>query len=149
MKKLENIKANGRLNVVITGSDGQVKEDHQFENLVVSTGLHFIVSRMKDTTSGAMSHMSCGTGTTPPASGDTTLQAEISGSRAALASTVVTGNQITYAATFLAGVGTGAITEAGIFNSSASGTMLCRTVFPVVNKQPDDSMVITWTVTVN
>ena len=45
--------------------------------------------------------------------------------------------------------GTGAITEAGIFNASSSGTMLCRTVFSVVNKGASDSMTITWTVTVS
>jgi hypothetical protein len=56
---------------------------------------------------------------------------------------------VTYVATFPAGTGTGAVTEAGIFNASSSGTMLCRTVFPVVNKQSGDSMTITWTVTVS
>lgn len=149
MKNLENIKAEGRLSVVVTGSDGKVKEELNFDNLVVSTGLAFIVSRMKDTTAGAMTHMALGTGTTPALAGNTTLQSEMGSARATLASTNVTGNAITYTATFGAGVGTGAVTEAGIFNANASGTMLCRTVFPVVNKQVDDSMVITWTVTVN
>ena len=44
---------------------------------------------------------------------------------------------------------TGAITEAGLFNASSSGTMLCRTVFSVVNKGASDAMTITWTVTVS
>ena len=48
-----------------------------------------------------------------------------------------------------AGEGTGALTEAGIFNASSSGTMLCRTEFSVVNKGASDSMTITWTVTVS
>jgi len=50
---------------------------------------------------------------------------------------------------FGAGEGTGSITEAGIFNASSSGTLLCRTVFSVVNKGASDSMTITWTVTVS
>ena len=50
---------------------------------------------------------------------------------------------------FAAGSGTGAITEAGVFNASSGGTMLCRTVFSVVNKGADDSMTITWTITVS
>ncbi len=52
-----------------------------------------------------------------------------------------------YVATFSAGEGTGAVTEAGIFNASTSGTMLCRTVFSVVNKAAGDTLQVTWTVT--
>jgi len=51
--------------------------------------------------------------------------------------------------TFGAGVGTGAVTEAGIFNASSAGTMLCRTTFSVINKAAADTLGITWTVTVN
>lgn len=81
MRNLESLKATGELRVVLTDANGQVKEDHLLKNLVVDTGLHFIVSRMKDTTDGAMSHMSLGTGTTDAAHGDTTLGAEIAASR--------------------------------------------------------------------
>ena len=42
------------------------------------------------------------------------------------------------------------ITEAGIFNNPnalvTSQTMLCRTVFAVVTKQPEDSLQITWSI---
>ena len=58
-------------------------------------------------------------------------------------------NSITYVATFSAGEGTGAITEAGLFNASSAGDMLCRTVFPVINKGVNDSCTITWSVTVS
>lgn len=149
MQNLEKINATGQLRVVLTGADGQVKEDVLLKNLVVDTGLNFIVNRMKDATASVMSHMSLGTGTTAAAAANTTLETEISGSRVALTSTTVVANQITYIASFAAGVGTGAVTEAGIFNGSTGGTMLCRTVFPVVNKQSGDSMTVTWTVTVN
>ena len=37
--------------------------------------------------------------------------------------------------------------EAGIFNAATSGTMLCHVIFPVVNKQADDTMSVTWTIT--
>ena len=95
------------------------------------------------------SHMELGTGTTAAASADTALGTAISGSRTALTSTTVSSNTITYVASFAAGTGTGAVTEAGIFNASSAGTLLCRTVFPVVNKQSGDSMTVTWTVTVS
>ena len=58
-------------------------------------------------------------------------------------------NTIVYTATFAAGTGTGALTEAGVLNASSSGTMLCRTVFSAVNKGADDSVTITWTITIS
>lgn len=149
MQNIDTLKATGQLRVVLEGPNGEVKEDVLLKNLVVDTGLNFIVNRMKDAAAAVMSHMSLGTGTTAAAAANTTLETEISGSRVALTSTTVTANQITYIASFAAGVGTGAVTEAGIFNASSGGTMLCRTVFPVVNKQAGDSMTVTWTVTVN
>ena len=145
---LETLKAKGEVSIVLNREDGSV-ENIDINNLVVSSGLNFIVSRMKDTTLGAMSHMELGTGTTAAANGNETLEAAISGGRVSLTSTSVSGNQITYVASFPAGTGTGAVTEAGIFNASSSGVMACRTVFPVVNKQAGDSMTVTWTVTVS
>jgi hypothetical protein len=149
MQNLENLKASGELRIVLTSQEGFIKEDNIVKNLVVSTGLNFIVSRMKDATATVMSHMTLGTGTTAAANSDTTVQTEISGARVTLTSTTVTANTITYVASFAAGVGTGAVTEAGILNASTAGTLLCRTVFPVVNKQAGDSMTVTWTVTVS
>ena len=149
MNQLETLKASGALRIVVTSAEGQVKEDVQVKNLVVNTGLNYIVSRMKDATATAMSHMELGTGTTAAAGADTALGTAISGSRTALTSTTVSGNTVTYVASFSAGTGTGAVTEAGIFNATSAGTMLCRTVFPVVNKQSGDSMTVTWTETVS
>ncbi len=145
----DSIKMKGRLNIVLTGPDGEVKEQHEVDNLVVTVGKNFIASRMKDTTDTAMSHMEVGTGTTAAAVGDTALGAAVASSRVALASTTVTTNSVAYVATFPAGTGTGALTEAGIFNASSAGTMLCRTVFSVINKGAADTLGITWTVTVN
>lgn len=149
MNTIENIKATGVLAVLLVGEDGSIKETREFKNLVVSTGTAYIASRMKDATATAMTHMELGTGTTAAANGDTTLGTLIASSRTALTTTTVSANTITYVATFNAGVGTGAVTEAGIFNASSAGTMLCRTVFPVVNKQSGDSMTVTWTVTIS
>jgi hypothetical protein len=144
----EQMSVKGRLSVVLFDADGKVKQSQDIPNLVVNTGLAFIASRMKDTTDAAMSHMAVGSGTTAAAAGDTALETQI-GSRVSLTSTTVTANATAYVATFAAGTGTGAITEAGIFNASTSGTMLCRTVFSVVNKGADDTLQITWTITLN
>lgn len=143
----EVLKASGALHVVVTGKDGQVKEEHNFTNLVVTTGKNFVASRMVGTSANVMSHMSVGSSNTAPAAGDTTLGGELG--RVALASSGSAANVVTYTATFPAGTGTGAIVEAGIFNASSAGTLLCRTVFAVVNKGADDAMSVTWTVTIS
>lgn len=143
-----NVGSKGELTILLKKATGD-NEVYEFKNLAVSTGLNFIVSRMKEDTDAVMSHMSVGEGTTAADLGDITLESEIAGSRVALTSTTVTGNTITYVATFEPGVGTGAVTESGIFNDGTAGTMLCRTVFPVVNKQPGDSMTVNWTVTIS
>ena len=145
MQAIESLKATGNVNISITRANGSV-ENTEIKNLVVTTGLNYIVSRMKDTTLGAMSHMAIGAGTAAASAGNTTLGSELG--RVALTSTTVSTNTIQYVATFGAGTGTGAVTEAGILNNSSGGTLLCRTVFGIVTKDVGDSMVITWTVTV-
>ncbi len=145
----DNIKITGNVKIDIIGADGVVKDSREIKNLVVTTGKGYIASRMKDATATAMGYMELGTGTTAAAVGDTALQAAISGSRTALTSTTVSTNTVVYVTSFPAGTGTGAITEAGIFNAASAGTMLCRTVFAVVNKGAADAMSITWTITVN
>jgi len=56
---------------------------------------------------------------------------------------------ITMVCTLAAGVGTGAITEAGVFNVVTQNTtdLICYADFAVINKLAADSLVITWTLT--
>jgi hypothetical protein len=141
------IKVTGELRITVTNPEGNIKQEVVIPNLVVTVGKNFIASRMKDATATAMTHMAIGSGTTAAAVGDTTLGTELG--RVTLTSTTVTTNNVAYVATFPAGTGTGAVTEAGLFNASSSGTLLCRTVFSVINKGAADTLGITWTVTVN
>ena len=141
----DQLKMKGSLQIRL--NDEVVRE---VDNLVVTAGKGYVASRMKSDVSGGsaiMSHMAIGSGSTSAAAGDTALGSQLG--RVALTSTGISGAVLTYAASFAAGTGTGAVTEAGLFNASSSGTMLCRTVFSVVNKGSSDSMTITWTVTVS
>ena len=138
----ENMKLTGRLQIALNGEVVQ-----NVDNLVVTVGKNFVASRMKDATATAMSHMGIGSGSSSAAAGDTALGNQLD--RNALTSTTVTNNEVVYAATYAAGEGTGAVTEAGIFNAATSGTLLCRTVFSTVNKGAADSLSINWTVTVS
>ena len=142
----EDLKLRGDVAIVLKDKDGNVKDSREIQNLVVSAGLEFICSRMAGTSAGVMSHMALGSDTTAAAAGQTDLLS-ILGSREALDSSTASSNTITYVSSFEAGEGTGAVTEAGVFNAASSGTMLCRTVFAVVNKAADDTMSVTWTIT--
>lgn len=143
------IKMTGNLKLVLTDENGNIKQEEEVKNLVVTAGKSFIASRMKDATATAMTHMEVGTSSTAAAVGDTTLTAAVASSRTLLTSTTVTTNSVAYVCSFPAGTGTGALTEAGLFNAASAGTMLCRTVFSVINKGAADTLGITWTVTVN
>lgn len=142
----ETLKVTGDVTVTITGPDGQVKDQRQIKNLVVTSGKQFIAARMVGIPN-EMSHMAVGAGNTAAAAGDTALGSELG--RVSLATETASGAVVTYTASFPAGTGTGALTEAGVFNASSAGTMLCRTVFAVVNKGADDAMSITWQITVS
>lgn len=151
MRNIEFLSATGKLNIVVNDASGNLKQEYNVTNLVVDAGLDYIASRMTSASAGVMSHMAIGDGdqaggATNPAAGDTALEHELY--RSTLTSATTTNNSVQYVATFAAGNGTGAITEAGIFNDASAGTMLCRTEFAVINKAAGDSMTITWTVTV-
>lgn len=141
------IKVRGELKLTLSSPQGNVKQEIIVPNLVVTAGKNLIASRLKDTTDAAMTHMAIGTGSTAAAAGNTALGSEAG--RVALTSTTVTNNAVAYVASFGAGTGTGAITEAGLLNASSSGTLLCRTVFSVINKGANDTLGITWTVTIS
>lgn len=143
----DNLSATGKLKIELFDGFGNPKFSETVNNLVVTTGLSFIASRMRDASATTMSHMSVGAGTAAASLADTALGSELG--RVALSSTSVTANAVTYSATFGAGVGTGAVTEAGLFNAASAGTLLCRTVFSVINKTAGDTLVITWVVTIS
>jgi len=135
---------------MLFGPDGRLKDERIVENLVVDAGKSHIADQMASTHDEAeMGYMAIGTGTTSPTSSDTTLESELD--RNALTSrTQLTGsdaNKVKYVAEWGAGDGTGAITEAGIFNASSGGTMLCRATFSTINKGSNDTLTINWTVT--
>jgi len=138
----DGLKLTGKLSIALNGEVVQ-----EVPNLVVTAGKGYVASRMKDASATAMSHMGIGSGSTAAAASDTALGSQLA--RTSLTSTTVSGADVVYVDTFPAGTGTGAVTEAGIFNASSGGTMLCRTVFDVVNKGASDAMTITWTVTVS
>lgn len=148
----------GSLDIILVDGNGELKDKRSVKNLILTVGKNYIANRMKETgRTTEMSHMAIGPSTTAAAVGDINLgAAELARVALATAGGTVVNNVVTYSATYAPGVGTGAVTEAGIFNygtytASPSGSqyMLCRTVFLVVNKAAADTLTINWNVTVN
>lgn len=166
MSHKENLKLLGTLDIVLTDVNGVVKDQRNIKNLVVEDGLRWLTqSALKTTnTPAAMTHMGIGDGTTAAGTSNTDLVgtnklrvAFTTAPQANASAAGGTGNLV-FITQFLSGdrlpnhVANGnnsSITEAGIFNASSGGTMLCRTVFPVVNKGDNDTMTITWTITLS
>lgn len=146
---LDPIGITGEVDIVLRGPDGRIKERERVKNLVVTTGRAHCADQMSDQGEAAMAYMAIGTGTTAPATTDTALETELD--RNALDSKVqgtgTDANKVTYTCTWAAGDGTGAITEAGVFNSASAGVMMSRVTFDVKNKGAGDSLTLTWTLT--
>lgn len=150
----EAVQATGSLDIIVRDENGNIKEARHVPNLVVTVGKNWIAGRLKDTASGhtsptQMTHMAIGSGTANPADADTALGTELGRVALTTAGGTISSATATYAATFAAGTGTGAVTEAGIFTASSAGTLLCRTKFDVVNKGASDSLSINWSVTIS
>lgn len=142
----ESINVKGNLEVILLDENGLQKDYRQVKNLVVAVGKDVIASRLVGNSLAIMSHMAVGSSNTAATTSQTALGTELG--RVALDSTTRAANTITYVATFPAGTGTGALTEAGILNAASTGNMLCRTVFGIVTKTSSDTVIITWNVTV-
>lgn len=143
----DNVRPIGDLIITLRDSNGNIKEERSVPNLVVTVGKTAIASRLIGPATAVMSHMALGLSATTPAAGNTTLGAESARVVFSATPTAVT-NEITYNAMFGAGVGTGSIVEAAIFNAVTSGVMLCRTTFAAVNKDVGDSLTIVWKVAI-
>ena len=117
------------------------------KNLIVQVGKNYLAGAVINSVSTPFVAMAIGTGTTAATTADTALQTEVA--RGAFTSSSVSTNVVSLSNTFAAGTGTGAITEAGIFNnSSTGGIMLSHVVFSAVNKGALDTLTINWTITV-
>jgi hypothetical protein len=126
---------------------GNLKEVRKVHNAVTTAGKDGTADQLlASPTLAKPGWMEVGTGT----GGTTLLNAYIAGSRVALTSKLRSGAVITMVGDFAAGVGTGAITEAGIFSIVTQNTvpMWCYGSFAAINKAAGDSLKITWTLTV-
>lgn len=141
------IKLTGKVKIILSGPSGYIKETREIDNLVVSVGKTYVASRIIENTTDIMSHIAIGTNNIKQTVSDTTLAAEIA--RVAFTSVITNDRTMIYVSSYDPGVGTGVISEAGIFNAASDGVMFARTSFSNVNKAAEDLLTITWAITVN
>lgn len=139
---IDHLKVKGALSISKNGVI--VQEVH---NLVVDGGKALIASLLAGNGS-VVTYMAVGSSSSAAAAGNTALTAEIDRNALTVSGGSASGPTVNYTTTWAAGDGTGAIQEAGLFTASSGGTMLARTVFPVVNKGAADVITISWDVTI-
>lgn len=130
--------------LVLRDKDGNIKDERYIENTVTTAGKAGIADQLLAAPSlNKPTHMAVGTGS-PAANA---LGTEID--RNALTSKTRSTNVVTMVGDWAAGDGTGALTEAGVFDASSTGNMYVSNSFAVVNKLAADVLSISWTLTIN
>jgi hypothetical protein len=145
----ETMQLQGAMTLIVRRANGDIETVHK-DNIIVNVGFDFIADAIGKSASrpSVMGFIALGTGTTAAAASQSALVSELDRNAATYAHTVGT-KAFSFTADFPAGDGTGAITEAGVFNAASGGIMLDRVVFPVVNKGADDSLTAVFTFTMS
>lgn len=145
----EMLKAKGHIVLELRDEHGNLKDRREVDNLVVTAGKNHLAAWLAAASQSEayMKYVGLGTGTTAPTTADTGLQTPLA-TRATGTVTSST-NVLQNVAVFGAGVNTGAVTEAALFSASAAGTMFARQVFAVINKGANDSLTVTWNITLS
>ncbi len=132
------------MHLELRNASGEIKEVRDVHNTVTTAGKNGSADQiLASPTLAKPGWMAIGTGT--PSS--TLLGTEID--RNALTSKTRLNNVVTMVGDWAAGDGTGAITEAGVFDVVTANTvnMWMSASFSVVNKGAADSLSISWTLT--
>lgn len=135
---------NYTMHAVLRDEHGNVKAERQIHNAVTTAGKNMIADRLlASPTLGVPTHMGIGTGTPSATDLGTALD------RNALTSKTRSNAVVTMVGNWAAGDGTGAITEAGVFDAASAGNCHLTTSFAVINKGANDTLQITWTLTIS
>lgn len=141
MEKAGTMKLVANMVAVLRGPDGKVKET-RVANTVTTAGRNGAADQLlASPTLGKPTHMAIGTGSP----GASALGTELD--RNALTSKTRSNAVVTMVGDWAAGDGTGAITEAGVFDAASLGNMWLSASFSVINKGASDTLQITWTLT--
>jgi len=146
MQEVSGLK--GEFELFLYNKQGKLKAYRHVKNLTVLEGFKAVCDMMGQGGVQPFNYCAIGTGTVAPSQSDTILASETARAQGTYTRTADTVWKLE--TTFGAGVGTGAISESGLFNNSISpATMLCRQTFSVINKGSEDTLVVTWQYTLS
>lgn len=140
----EKVGLQGRVTWELRDDRGNLKFRDVIRNLVVDDGLELIADLII-ATGTAPTHMAIGSDGTAADPSDSALGSELA--RVAFTSATAVAEVVTWVGTYGAGVGTGTVQEAGIFNAGVAGTLLAHTIHGAFAKGAGDTLTITWELT--
>jgi hypothetical protein len=147
----DSMKLTGQVRIKLFDANGNLKDERYNPNVIVTVGKNYLATWLTAASQAGefMSYVALGTGVTAASASDTALQTELTGGTNARVVGVLTSSGAiwTNTSTFVAGNGTGAVTEAGLFSALTSGTMFAHQVFSAINKGAGDTLEVTWQVT--
>jgi hypothetical protein len=124
--------------------------ERMVQNTVVTSGRKWVLARLQSSggSSDLLSHLAVGTTNTAPATGDTALINETARKAIATQTLSTTENPpwIRNEVLFATNESNATLREAGLFNSSATGTMLNRVTFSDIAKATSNTLSISMTI---
>ena len=149
----DTIKLRGCLEITLRNAfNGEVVGQVIKENTIVTTGRRWVLEQIcsdLSTVNQSINYLAIGTSTTAPGTGDSAMGSE--NTRKAIGTfttTNLSSNPPSWRAevSFATNEANTTLGEVGLFNSSASGTMLGRATFSTINKTTSNTLTISYTV---
>jgi hypothetical protein len=148
------MRVTGKVVAELFGQDGKLKQRVETHNRITTSGDEVLAGILRDKVD-TIHGMELGTGSTAAAKGDTAMETVIASSYEPLDATPTgSGGNVICVSTWAAGdVTQNGITEVGLFEDgtdggASSGVMIGRAILsPTVNKGANDSLAVTWTIT--
>jgi hypothetical protein len=163
-KQANPLELTGHVTMVARDSNGNIKSYHQSDNMILASGQNCIARELFDSDVAGTGVINCqggvgadqftwiaiGTDNTAAARENTALGAQILTRLQDTTPTVTLASaggagQVVLDATFTA-TGTVTVEESGLFDASSSGNMLARNTSPSVALVNQDTLTVTWTI---
>jgi hypothetical protein len=142
--KRDAITPKGEWFMYLYGPNGELKQSKSGYNVVTTVGKEYVASFLNSAVAAASTftakYVAIGTASNVEAVGDTALYAETARHTGTVS--YLSGGIFQVRATFGTGVGTGAIVEYGLLNSSSAGTLVARDIEDVINKGANDTLTV-------
>lgn len=145
------IRLRGALHIHLLDPGGKVLEERIIKNTVVTQGRSWVLGQLEsvNNTTQVIGFLAIGSVTVAPTTADTALGGEVT--RIAVGTFVTTGltnNPPSWQAqaSFATNQGNTTLAEVGLFNSSATGTMLAHATFTSFVKATSNTLSISYTI---